>query len=126
IAPAMFQAARISTQAAAEASSGNIQARGSRSLSAVRPADGGASAPETASELRPDSVISVMAAQCSTKPGRHHGSASRDPKVVSLRPRITRKGCRRGEACHFGEGELTVDDGEGFLPAATLPAQLCE
>src|SRR5215471_18598091 len=82
----MFQAARISTQAAAEASSGNIQARGSRSLSAVRPADGGASAPDTASELRPDSVISVMAAQCSTKPGRHHVSASRDPKVSVAAP----------------------------------------
>src|SRR6516162_1712996 len=94
----MFQAARISTQAAAEASSGNIQARGSRSLSAVRPAGGGASAPDTASELRPDSVISAMPAQSSTKPGRHGVSASRDPKVGVAAP-----------ANHLGKD----DDGEG-------------
>src|SRR5215471_15622885 len=82
----MFQAARIKTQAAAKASSGNIQARGSRSLSAVRSAGGGASAPDTASELRSDSVISVMAAQFSTKPGRHRVSASLDAKVGVTAP----------------------------------------
>src|SRR5215472_13985967 len=82
----MFQAARIKAQAAAKASSGNIQARGSRSLSAVRSAGGGASAPDTASELRSDSVISVMAAQFSTKLGRHSVSASHDPKLGVAAP----------------------------------------
>jgi len=37
---------------------------------------------------------------------------------VSLRPRITSERRPTGRGVSFGEGELTVDNGEGFLPAA--------
>jgi hypothetical protein len=39
-------------------------------------------------------------------------------KWVSLRPRITSERMPTGRGVSFGEGELTVDNGEGFLPAA--------
>jgi hypothetical protein len=39
-------------------------------------------------------------------------------KWVSLRRRITSERMPTGRGVSFGGGELTVDNGEGFLPAA--------